>query len=125
MMFSGLPLSYRQRYGELSVALECLQEGIQKFDSENPSVDEPFDRVQQVYQDRIAPLSCEGLDSAIAPRWQSIQTEINRALHLLRSDLIFLKASRQAVSLHKRRTACLERAEQLRGYCQLLASETE
>lgn len=115
-----LPISHQQSYTELTTALENLKAAIAGSNRE-PKVIEDCDRkVQQVYQDRIVTLTTESIDEAIASRWQSLQTEINRSLRLLQTDMIFLKASRQSQTTQQRLSACLTRIDQLMKYCQEL-----
>ncbi|MFP4009987.1 MAG: heterocyst frequency control protein PatD [Spirulinaceae cyanobacterium] len=115
-----LPISHQQSYTELTAALENLKNAIAAPQRE-PQILEDCDRkVQQVYQDRIVTLTAESVDGAIASRWQSLQTEINRSLRLLQTDIIFLKASRQSQTTQQRLGACLTRIDQLMKYCQEL-----
>lgn len=101
-------------------ALESLKNAIAQSNREPQVIEDCHRKVQQVYQDRIVTLTVESVDDAIASRWQSLQTEINRSLRLLKTDIIFLKASRQNQTTQQRVQACLTRLDQLMKYCQEL-----
>ncbi|MEC4804383.1 MAG: heterocyst frequency control protein PatD [Jaaginema sp. PMC 1079.18] len=112
-----LPVSHQQSYTELKIALEGLQTAIASEPPELERLEHENYKVQQVYQDRIVSLITESVDLAIASRWRSLHTEVNRSLRLLQTDIIFFKASRQVQTSQQRLTACLTRIEQLIGYC--------
>jgi hypothetical protein len=115
-----LPVSHHQSSEALLETLADLKKAVQSFTVEPSCVQAKYRKVQQVYQDRLVPLTTEAIENAIAPRWQSLQTEINRSLRLLQTDVIFLQASRQKATTEQRSMACLTRIEQLMGYCQEL-----
>ncbi|MDY6785507.1 MAG: heterocyst frequency control protein PatD [Cyanobacteriota bacterium] len=113
-----LPVLYCRRYEEFLAAIEGLKASLEA----GGDVKGDFQQVQQVYRERILTLTSEGIEDAIAPRWQSIQTEMNRAMRLLQTDVAFLGSSRNSAIAISRQSACLARIEQLIGYCRLLVS---
>jgi hypothetical protein len=114
-----LSLLHFQRYEAFLATLERLKVSVEV----GSDVKGEFQGVQQAYQEQILTLTTEGIERAIAPRWQSIQTEVNRAMRLLQTDILFLGASRQSAIAQQRQEACIARIEQLIGYCQLLLSD--
>lgn len=114
-----LPSLHCQRYEAFLRTLERLKQSVEE--GANPL--EEFKQVQQLYQDKILTLSSEGIDPAIAPRWQSLQTEVNRTLRLLQTDILFLSASQQVETRQQRQTACFQRIEQLFGYCRAILDD--
>lgn len=115
-----LPLSHQQSYTEFAAALEALKKAIAGSNQEQKTIEDCDRKVQQVYQDRIVPLMSESVSDDITSRWRSLQTEVNRSFRLLRTDIIFLKASRQSSTTQQRLSTCLTRIDQLMKYCQEL-----
>lgn len=113
-----LPSSYRQQYQEFLAALTDLLHTTKADHPEQAQLKEKFQKVQQGFQEQIARLSGDGLDPAVAPRWQSLQTEIHRQMRLLEMDLIFLQASRQSATAQTRQAAMNNRIKTLIGYCE-------
>ena len=120
-----LPLSHDRIYRELLNALVKLQNLSTTQDFDLSSLQKQYGLVKDVFQSRAMTLTAEGLDAAIASRWQSIQTEIYRALRLLQNDIIFLGSARQPATRQTRLKTLCDRIEQLIGYCQVLLQETE
>lgn len=112
-----LPVSHQQSYTEFRKALEGLKIAIASEPPEPDQIENQNRKVQQVYQDRIVNLITESIDEAIASRWRSLHTEVNRSFRLLQTDIIFFKASRQKQTTQQRLTNCLTRIEQLINYC--------
>ncbi|NEO28644.1 MAG: heterocyst frequency control protein PatD, partial [Kamptonema sp. SIO4C4] len=52
--------------------------------------------------------------------WQSIQTEINRTMRLLQTDVLFLQASRQMATRQQREQGCLQKIDKLIQFCHTL-----
>lgn len=112
--------SHRQPYQELWEALEQLQKYTDNPDVEGSAVLESFQQVQCIFQEQVMTLTSEGLDPAVAPQWQSVQTEIHRAFRLLEMDVMFLQTSRKAATSQARKTTMRDRLEKMMGYCQAL-----
>jgi ABC-type transporter Mla subunit MlaD len=60
---------------------------------------------------------------ALGAKAQSYQTEINKQLRLLKVDLIFLKAARQAATSEQRWAIMGDRLHLLISYCDTLLSQ--
>ncbi len=79
-----------------------------------------FHQLTQWFNQNIANLSSEDLAPAIAPRWQSVQTEIKREFKLLTTDMLFLASARSNPSQTKRFKSISDRLNKLTGYCQIM-----
>jgi len=75
--------------------------------------------VQQQFQQRIAP---PATTLELPPRAQSIQTEINRHLRLLTTDVAFLRSARQAHTQQQRLQQVRDRLIRLTEFCDALLS---
>lgn len=113
-----LPRLHYQAYQEFLAALLGLHNHLCGSSLEVASLQEHWQPVQQVFQSQITQLNAEGVDSAIASRWQSIQTEIYRSFRLLETDILFLQASRQAHTSEQRLKTVCDRLVQIISYCQ-------
>lgn len=111
-----LPTLHCQHYEEWLQTLERLKNRVER----GVNLSEEFTGVQQLYQEKIVTLSHEGIDLAIAPRYQSLQTEIHRTLRLLQTDFLFLNAARQSATVRERQRSCLQQIERLIGYCRAI-----
>lgn len=120
-----LSASHRRAYQELMTWLT-------KFDSllpnQNCEVAQPqirleFQSLTQWFNQNIANLSSEGLERAIAPRWQSVQTEIKREFKLLTTDILFFASARQNPTQTKRLKSISDRLNKLIGYCQIMLND--
>lgn len=120
-----LPLQHDRVYRELLNALLELQNITTATDLEPSSLEKQYALVKEICQTRALTLTEEGLGAAIVPRWQSVQTEINRAVRLLQNDIIFFRSARQPATRQTRLKTLCDRLEQLIGYCQVLLRETE
>ena len=119
-----LPLQHDRVYRELLNALLELQNLTTATDLEPSSLEKQYALVKEIFQTRALTLTEEGLDSVLVPRWQSVQTEINRAVRLLQNDIIFLRSARQPATRQTRLKTLCDRLEQLIGYCQVLLQAT-
>jgi hypothetical protein len=78
--------------------------------------------LQEYFEQQIIPLDSEKLDSAIASRWQSVQTEIKREFKLLTTDVLFLNSARQPATRARRLKSICDRTIKLINYCQIMLS---
>ena len=120
-----LPLQHDRVYRELLNALLELENLTTATDLEPSSLEKQYALVKEIFQTRALTLTEEVLDPALVPRWQSVQTEINRAVRLLQNDIIFLRSARQPATRQTRLKTLCDRLEQLIGYCQVLLQATE
>ncbi|MBE9168537.1 heterocyst frequency control protein PatD [Pleurocapsales cyanobacterium LEGE 06147] len=116
-----LPTSHNQAYQEFLSLLQQLQRGCIHANEINlASLQQQFQTMQTYFEQRIVPLTNEELDESIAPRWQSLQTELRRELRLLTTDMIFLGSSRQPETKEARLSSIRDRLEKINGYCQVM-----
>ena len=120
-----LPKLHDRIYRELLNALLELKNLSTAPDFELSSLEKQYALVKEIFQTRALTLTEEAMDEAIASRWLSIQTEINRAIRLLQNDIIFLRSARQTTTRQTRLKVVCDRIEQLIGYCRVLLQETE
>lgn len=79
-----------------------------------------FLKIQHFFQSQVANLNPDLLSPEVRSRVGSYQTEVNKQLRLLGTDLMFLKSARQASTAEQRRTQIRDRLETLIGYCKAL-----
>jgi hypothetical protein len=111
---------HRQVYNSFLQALQTLQTNLEQPEIPRASLQENFARVQQVFEQDVLALTAAELDAQTAPRWQSLQTEIYRAMRLLQTDRIRWQVARQAETARTRREEARDRVEQLIRYCQAI-----
>ncbi len=117
-----LSRSHSQACQNLLQDLRCLQEQATMTHGDISSLQQAFEQVQQTFAQDVMGLSSEGLDPAIASRWQSLQTEMHRTLRLLATDLLFLRSCRQATTRQQRLGLICDRIQQMIDYCQVMES---
>lgn len=115
-----LPKLHLQAYQEFLTVLLTLRDRATANQLDEEELQKSFERVQQVFQEKLIGLNGEEIDPAILPRWQSVQTEIYRALRLLSTDILFLRSSRRAATSEQRLSAVRDRVEKMIGYCQAI-----
>lgn len=72
-------------------------------------------KIVQLFQQQICSLELNGGD--LAGEIQAIQTEINKQLRLLETDVIFLRAARHANTIQQRKQQACDRLTILQRYC--------
>ncbi len=82
-----------------------------------------FQDLVKWFKQNISELSPEDLDRLIAPRWQSLQTEIKREFNLLSTDMLFLASARQKATQVQRINSISDRLGKLIGYCQIMLND--
>lgn len=112
-----LPNSYIGAYRELLILLQQLRDRVETDNFE--LLQDNFSQIQQLFQQQIASLTGDELESDVFSQWQSVQTEIHRSLRLLQTDLMFLRSSRQATTSAARLKSVVDRLDKLIGYCRL------
>ena len=115
-----LPKSHLSAYQEFLTVLLTLRDQATTEPPDAAYLQETFARVEQIFQSQIMSLPDDSLDPEIASRWQSVQTEIYRALRLLKTDIMFLRSSKQAATAEQRLAAVGDRLEKIIGYCQVI-----
>lgn len=114
-----LPQSHIQAYQEFLTVLLTLRDHVTAEPPNAAALQETLARAQQIFQ-QIMNLPDESLAPEVAARWQSVQTEVYRALRLLNTDILFLRSSKGAATSERRLTAVGDRLEQIIGYCQVI-----
>jgi len=112
---------HRHQYQELLTALTQLQQTVNPVNipaTRSPS--QAFEQVQAIFQDQIAPLTSDDLDSTNPSRIQPFLTEIHRQMRLLQMDVMFLQASRNSETAQQRQIVISDRLKSLIGYCEAL-----
>ena len=115
-----LPESHRQAYQIFLTQLLQLQQAVNAAKFDPVPIQKSWQKAQNLFNGAILPLTDEGLDPAIAPRWQSLQTEIYRAWRLLGTDVMFVGISRLRATSEQRLASLGDRLEQLIGYCEFM-----
>ncbi len=86
-------------------------------------IKQEWQQLQQWFEQNIVELDSSNLDPKIAPRWQSVQTEIKREFKLLTTDILFLASARQNTTRNKRLNSIGDRLKKLSGFCQIMLNE--
>jgi hypothetical protein len=119
-----LPQVYDQHYQKLQQTLEQLQGHVAQVSPEGTDLRSElmseFLKIQNFFQLQVANLNPDLLSLEMQSKVGSYQTEINKQLRLLGTDLMFLKSARQASTAEQRRTQIRDRLEALIGYCKVL-----
>lgn len=88
-----LSIIHKKVYLEFLNLLEDFQE--QLNGSDQSIAQRGWYNLQQFSQEKLLPLTEDGLAESIVQQWRSLQTEIQRELRLLNTDILFLAAARQ------------------------------
>ena len=117
--------SHNRAYQEFSILLEKLENDCSNLDlkTQKTAINEQFKQLQISFQENMLPLTDADLSAAIAPRWQSIQTEIKREFRLLSTDILFWTSSRQASTRDTKLQSVKKRITKLIGYCQIMLND--
>ena len=115
-----LPTSHLSAYQEFLTVLLTLRDRSIEEPPDAAALQNNFERVQQIFAQQIMTLNDEQLETEMAARWQSVQTEIYRALRLLKTDIMFLRSSKQAATIEQRLGSVRDRLEKIIGYCQVI-----
>jgi hypothetical protein len=95
--------------------LTGLQTSAQGAPVDGRSLQQEFLQAQQLYQTQLLPAL---MDTPTAERFQSYQTEINRALRLLGMDVAFLQSAKNAMTIQKRQAQMQQQLKTLLEFCQ-------
>ena len=115
-----LPQSYLQSYQIFLDALLNLMAEAKQAELDLVSIQIKGKKVQQLFHEKIVPLTGDNLDAETSSRWQSLQTEIYRSHRLLNTDFIFLASARQPSTLKQRQASLVNNLEKILGYCQTI-----
>lgn len=113
---------HQDHYQELQRALESMR--VQVLASEPIAVlNQSMAEVQQLFQMQVLTLLQEELDSGVASRVRSVQTELHKQLQLLRVDMAQLQAARKTETMQQRREQLCDRLKVLISYCFVLTGQ--
>ena len=116
-----LPASHNRAYQKFLSLLKKFNEFlVNETQVERSKIGHEFQDLARWFEQNIASLDRQNLDTAIAPRWQSVQTEIKREFKLLSTDILFLSSARQNATQTKRLESIGDRLINLVGYCQIM-----
>ncbi|HIK53741.1 MAG TPA: heterocyst frequency control protein PatD [Synechococcales cyanobacterium M55_K2018_004] len=118
-----LPEIFRHEYKIFQRSLQSLQGLATLANPDIRAVQAAVLESQQLFQTCVLPLDLELVDGAIAPRLQSIQTEIGKQLRLLGMDVTFWQTARQPITLQQRQQQVCERIALLQQYCAVVLEE--
>ncbi len=115
-----LPLLHCQRYREFQQALELLHQASTVNDLEVSALRDNFQKVQQLFDSKIASLNADDVAPHYASRWQSVQTEIHKQMRLLATDVMLLISARSSATFQRRVSSVRDRINTLIQYCEAL-----
>ena len=120
-----LPLVQRQRYEAFKQLLEQMHQMVLLADADNTALRLRITTLEQVFRDQLLSVAIDDLSLATQHWVQSYQVEIDKQLRLLKMDVLFLQAARQAETTAQRRQQVCDRLETLQRYCKALLGEEE
>ncbi len=116
-----LPKSYCNCYEYFFKKLLKLQQSLKSPAEENQK--KLYQELQLHFTKEVMTLTGTELKGAIYHKWQSLQTEINRAFRLLQTEFAFFLTARQTTTNQQRLTNINNHLEKLIFYCQELLKE--
>jgi hypothetical protein len=113
-------VTYQSAYQQAQLWLQAMQ----RADSTDPQLGTLLEvnlrGLQQLQQLLQADETADQASESFIAQAQPLQTEINKQLRLLETDLIFLKAARQPVTLQQRHQQIQTRLTLLLRYCEAI-----
>ena len=121
-----LPPSHNRAYQDFLTLLTEFESMLvaQSKKNEQSQMRLKFQDLVKWFKQNMSDLSPEDLDRLIAPRWQSLQTEIKREFNLLSTDMLFLASARQKATQVQRINRISDRLAKLIGYCQIMLNDS-
>lgn len=107
--FMTMAVAYLSLQRCLETLARSLADGTVKQNSGEPLL--------HCWQQELAPLQGEALDTTVYHQWRSLHTELYRELRLLNLDLLFLGNSRSGVTQAAKQKAAGDRLDKLLQYC--------
>lgn len=111
---------YQQSYRRLQQILQHLQAALEIANRD--LIQNQLRGAQQTFQ-AILNLDLALLPTSQAVRLQSYQTEINKQLRLLNTDLLFWQSARQSATQQQRQAQAQDRLTLLLRYCEAILGE--
>jgi hypothetical protein len=113
-------VTYQSAYQQAQLWLQAMQ----RADSTDPQLGAMLDvnlrGLQQLQQLLQSDKTVDQAEELFIAQAQPLQTEINKQLRLLETDLIFLKAARQPATLQQRHQQIQTRLTLLLRYCEAI-----
>jgi hypothetical protein len=107
----------REKYQAFANLLEQFCDYTTINEPDAPGLRQRTVSLQQFFQQQIAPLADEDVDSPNASREQSYRTEMSKQLRLLEMDVMFFQGARQASTATARLQTIGDRLTTLLKYC--------
>uniref|UniRef100_B8HYC3 Heterocyst frequency control protein PatD n=1 Tax=Cyanothece sp. (strain PCC 7425 / ATCC 29141) TaxID=395961 RepID=B8HYC3_CYAP4 len=118
-----LPPLYCQCYADFQQSLEVFKTLLQS-DPTPQHLQTDFLTLQQQFQRLLRPTG-EVLEPATQNRLHAINTELQKQLRLLETDLLFFQTAKQPPRIQQRRQLINDRLQLLSRYCDALLSPPE
>lgn len=115
-----MPLQHIQHYQALKKCLVKLRDTLEQAESSFTDLKSDYRHAQQYFQQQVASLSSDPLTLELAAQVGAYQTEINKQLRLVGTDLTFLQAARQQNTFAQRQRQIAQRLEIVIDYCDTL-----
>jgi hypothetical protein len=117
--------SHNRAYQDFLTLLIKFRQELSRQEQKNNQfeIKQEFSGLLKWFEQNVAQLSNQDLVSAIASRWQAVQTEILREFKLLSTDMLFLAASRQQTTQVKKLKSINDRLTRLISYCQIMLQD--
>ncbi|MBD2099278.1 heterocyst frequency control protein PatD [Leptolyngbya sp. FACHB-261] len=118
-----LPDPHRQSYLAFQERLDQLQTLVGKANPAPAQLLQVFLEAQQFFQVQVLGLDAEVLPLETEQQLRAYQTEIQRELRLLGTDLSFLQAARKPETVQQRQGQIQQRLATLSRYCKAILGE--
>lgn len=120
-----LPNSHRPYYQAFYQFLQHFQSRVSQANPDAKALQIAFLDMQQYFQQQIASLDLDADDLASeqSSKVRSLQTEINKQLRLLATDVMFLQTARQPLTVQQRQGQMGDRLQLLQRYCEALLQD--
>lgn len=115
-----MPSTYDQTVKQLKQRLAPFKQAVAQANQFDDRWVSQWQQMYELFQHQVAQLSTASLSPTAISRAQSLQTEINKQLRLLRSDLAFFQAAKQAATFAQRQQQIRDRCDLVLGYCTAL-----
>lgn len=115
-----MPSTYRLIVQQFKQMLEQFKQEIVKSNPFSDRLSNDLQQIAEIFQQQVEQLSTAPLPPVTASRTRLIQTEINKQLRLLKTDLAFYQTAKQAAKIVQRQQQMSDRCDLLLTYCTAL-----
>ena len=117
-----LSIIHKKAYQNFLDVLVRLQSDRQSLDSPASTIDKDaiWQELVEIFQHRIITLTDEDLETEVAGRWISLQTEIQRGFRLLQTEWLFWQSARQPATKKAKEKSVSQQLQKLISYCQAM-----